>query len=239
MSWINGIVKSAVVGTALLAAGTAVAATLVVRSNGPSASAYPPGKALAPGSSITLKAGDSVTVLDAGGTRVLKGPGVVAVSSKGAASANGISALIATTGVRQTRTGATRGRNSGPPHATNVWYIDASRSGTVCVVDAKSAVLWRPGNSVADTIKLTSLGDGKSVSLDFRAGQTVRNWPVTDLPLFEGASFKLESAGSKSAVSIKSTLVAAPPSGLDGTAQALLDKGCAAQVDLLIVATAQ
>jgi len=239
MSWINGIVKSALVGTALLAAGSAIAATLVVRSNGPSASAYPPGKSLAPGSAITLKAGDTITVLDAGGTRVLKGPGTVAVNGTGAASANGISALIAQTGARQARTGATRGRNSGPPHATNVWYLDASRAGTVCVVDPKTAVLWRPGDSVADTIKLTRVSDGKSISLDYRAGQAVRAWPVADLPLAEGASYKLESAGSKTAVSIRTTLLAAAPVGLDGTAQALLEKGCATQIDLLVAATAQ
>ena len=50
-----------------LIAPTAQAATIVVRSNGPSAGAYPPGKSLPTGAAITLRAGDVVTVLDAGG----------------------------------------------------------------------------------------------------------------------------------------------------------------------------
>ena len=103
MSWTPNSVRAlfgglAVAGLAIaLAPEAAVAGTIVVRSNGPSAGAYPPGKALDPTSSIPLKPGDSVTVLDGNGTHVLNGPGIVKVSGSGTASATGVAALLANT----------------------------------------------------------------------------------------------------------------------------------------------
>ncbi len=60
---------------ALLASTSAAAAVLVVRSSGPSAAAYPPGKALPDTHMLKLKASDMIVLLDSRGTRTLRGPG--------------------------------------------------------------------------------------------------------------------------------------------------------------------
>lgn len=238
MSWTKSMMKLSIAAVALASGGIALASTLVVRSNGPSAGSYPPGKALAAGTTITLKAGDTVTVLDASGTRVLKGPGAIPVSGSKTASANGISALIADNGARQSRTGATRGAvGGGTPHASNVWIVDASRSGTICLLDPQTVSLWRPADGDAGTLKLTRLADGKSANIDFRAGQAVRTWPVAEVPVTEGASYRLEGLGMAKPVTVKATLLTQAPDSLDATAQVLLHKGCSAQVDMLVAAT--
>ena len=53
---------------------TPAQAGVVVKSSGPSAATYPVGRKLSDSSTITLRAGDSVTVLTDSGTRVITGP---------------------------------------------------------------------------------------------------------------------------------------------------------------------
>jgi len=243
MSWTPNSARSLFGGLAIaaiaatLCPGTAFAGTIVVRSNGPSAGAYPPGKSLDPASSIPLKPGDSVTVLDSKGTHVLNGPGIVRVSGSGTASATGVAALLANTGARQSRTGATRSAvGGGAPHPTNVWYVDSSRAGAACVADVGKVAVWRPVGDLAGDLKITRLGDGKAASVSFGAGQAVRAWP-DDLAVTDGASFKLEGAGLTSPTTVKIKSLESVPEGLDATAQVLLAKGCTNQIDLLITAT--
>jgi len=243
MRWIRQAAKTAakmaVAAMALTSAGAALAGAIVVRSNGPSAGAYPPGKALDASGSITLQAGDSITVLDASGTRVLKGPGRLSVSATGGANASGISALIANTGQRQSRTGATRGTSDAAPRPTNVWTIDSSRAGAVCVADAANLTLWRPSYEAPGTMKLTRLSDGKSAQVEFGIGQSLRSWPQAELPAGEGAAYRLEGAGLHAPTIVRLKLLTGTPASLDATAQLLLDKECKVQLDLLIQGTLQ
>jgi hypothetical protein len=177
-------------------------------------------------------------VMDAGGTRVLRGPGTVAVAGSGAASGAGFAQLISNTGGRQARTGATRSAvGGGTPRSPNVWFIDASKGGTQCVADPASVTLWRPDNIAEGTVSVTRISDNKVVEVSFRAGQASRAWPIADLPVVEGAQFKLTSSGGKAAVTIKATLVGQAGDSLDGVAGSLLGKGCRNQMDVLVEGT--
>jgi hypothetical protein len=239
MSWINAALKVSFVSAALIATAPVIAKTIVVRSNGPSAGAYPPGKSLPADAKIALRAGDVVVVLDSGGTRVLKGPGKISVTGSSAASGSGFASLISNTGARQARTGATRNAiGGGPARSPNVWYVDSSKSGSMCVIDSASMSLWRPSDADAGTLKITRIKDGKSMDMAFRAGQSTRAWPAADLPVVEGEKYRIEGAGLQ-ATTIKTTILGNIPEGLDGTAQALLEKGCSNQVDLLVEASTQ
>ncbi len=225
---------------ALAGADMAMAGPMVVRSTGPSAAAYPIGKPLAADARLSLKPGDIVTVLDSGGTRVLRGPGVVAVSGSGAASGAGFGALLANAGARQSRTGATRSAiGGGPARSPNVWYIDASKGGLQCVLDPASASLWRPDGAAEGSVAVTRVSDGKSVTVDFRAGQSVRQWPAEDLPLAEGAQYRILLPGAKAPVTVKATLVSGAVDGLEGAASTLLSKGCSNQMEVLVEGTRQ
>jgi len=216
-----------------MAGSAAQAATIVVRSNGPSATSYPPGKRLPDGGTIVLKPGDSVTVLDARGTRVLRGNGAVAVSSTGTAAVNGISALIADNGLRQTRTGATRGDVT-PPRPTNVWMVDVTRPGPVCVIHPQALALWRPTTDQAASVTIAH--GASSAQVAFLTGQAVHGWPVDAVPVIDGQSYVLTGSGAPVTLDIR--VLPAVPATLDDTAAALIDHGCTAQLDLLATATA-
>lgn len=238
MFWIK---KSSAISTTVLAlcvASTALAGPLVVRSTGPSAKSYPVGKPLAADAKLPLKPGDMVTVMDSGGTRVLKGPGNVSVNGAAAATGSGFASLISNAGARQARTGATRSAiGGGPARSPNVWFVDASKNGAHCVSDPAGLSLWRPDGSAAGNIVVTRLSDNKSVSIDYRAGQFTRTWPVAELPMTEGAQFKIQLPGAAAPVTVKATLIAGEVSGLESIASALLQKGCTNQMNVLVEGT--
>src|ERR1700740_780776 len=105
-----------------MGAVAAEAAVLVVRSSGPSAKAYPAGKAVPEAQTITLKANDVVILLDSRGTRTLRGPGKF--SATASASTTTPSSLAALTGqntARRSRVGAVRRPPSGATAGRNVW----------------------------------------------------------------------------------------------------------------------
>ena len=72
MSWRIGIILACALA---IVPGAVLAKAVVVRSVGPSAKAYPPGKALPDSAKIALQPGDSVTIVGGNSARTLRGPG--------------------------------------------------------------------------------------------------------------------------------------------------------------------
>jgi hypothetical protein len=213
--------------------GTALAETLVVRASGPSARSYPPGAKLADGGSLLLKAGDVVTLLDAKGTRTLRGPGRFGVTGAATAPASNVTlaALLDTKRVRRARTGAVRGAVGEAPAMAkrpNLWLVDIAQPGALCVADSAGVRLWR-----ADAAKPLSvrISGGAQAVVSFAAGEAIAAWPST-LPVKDGAAYRLEAGGRSN--EIRFALLGAADAGLDTTASALIARGCQAQLDLLI-----
>jgi hypothetical protein len=234
LSWTKTPLMSCAAAIAFLATAGVAAETIVVRSSGPSARAYPPGKSLPDSAKVALKAGDSVTILDGRGTRVLKGPGTFSTTAATATSTS-INQVLRNTGARQVRTGAVRGVGSAsaarPP---SVWLVDATKSGTVCYAGTEAVSLWMPGQADAATVTVTRVADGKSVPLALRPGQTIKVWPAEELPVADGSEFRISGAGMASPVTLRFAALGPNPQGLESTASALITKGCNAQLDLLI-----
>lgn len=88
-------------------AATPTSGAVVVRSSGPDAAAFPVGKHFQPDSKIVLKAGSSVTIIDAYGTRIIKGPGTFSVTQSVASRMEGQAAYVTNT-TRRVRAGAVR-----------------------------------------------------------------------------------------------------------------------------------
>lgn len=217
-------------GAALLSAAPAFAEALVVRASGPSAGTFSPGKKLADGSSVTLKAGDVLTLLDGRGTRTLRGPGVFGTTaSASAVSSATIASFIGTRNNSRARTGAVRGI-AVEPRSPNLWYVDIRKPATVCVLDPANVKLWRP---VSGAGTLTIAGTNGKGSAAFAADAAVVPWPAT-LPVTEGASYQLSGAGLSKPVTVTFTLLSPGAEGLDGTASTLIARKCNAQLDLLI-----
>lgn len=233
MSWTSKHILSCAAALALVSAGAAAAETIVVKSTGPSAKSYPPGKSIPDNSKVALKTGDSLTILDGRGTRVLKGPGLFATTAS-TASNSSIGALLRNTGTRQVRTGAVRGTGTAVSRPPNVWLVDSSKSGTVCVAGTEAVSLWTPPHEQPASMTLTRIADGKSIPVALRAGQSVKAWPTADLPITDGSQFRVSGDGMSNPVTLRFAALGPNPQGLEGTASALIKAGCNAQLELLI-----
>jgi hypothetical protein len=215
--------KAMLWGTAVaivLGSTAAVANVVVVKSLGPSAKAYPPGKTLPETAKITLQGGDVVTVIGPASAQTLRGPGNFDAKQMTLASAAG----------QRGRFGALRAAEVA--HNPSIWDINASDGGKICVADASKLQLWRPDSESAATIEIRS-PDGKSQQLSWAAGSALTAWP-TALPIKNGASYQLEwpDTGEKSSLDIVATPGA--PTDLVGVAQVLIEHGCTKQLDLLV-----
>lgn len=206
---------------ALLAAPAALAAApLVVRSLGPSAKAYPPGRAVGENTPLVLKAGDVVTVLAPSGARTLRGPGTFKVAGGGTAPAFN----------PRSRFGAMRGPEV--PPSPGLFDVDVSRSGNVCLADPKQVLLWRPTSAADATLEVTpATGAGQQVT--WAAGSLMQRWPQ-QLPIADGAQYSVKFAGEAEARRLTFKTLAATGEDPTALAKALIDAGCEAQLELLI-----
>lgn len=206
---------------ALLAAPLA-AAPLVVRSLGPSAKSYPPGRAVGENVPLVLKAGDVITVLAPSGARTLRGPGTFKVAGGGAAPAFN----------PRSRFGAMRGPEV--PPSPGLFDVDVSRSGNVCLAGSGPVLLWRPTSAADATLELAPAG-GSGQKLAWAAGSMMQRWPQA-LPIADGAEYSVKFADESAARSLRFKTLAATGDDPTALAAALIDKGCDAQLDLLIKA---
>ena len=207
-------------GAALALGSTAALANVVVvKSLGPSAKAYPPGKTLPANAKITRQGGDVVTVIGPSAAQTLRGPGNFDASQMSPASAAG----------QRGRFSALRAAQVA--HNPSIWDIDVTQSGKVCVTDASKVQLWRPDSDGAASVQIHS-ADGQSQKLSWVAGKALTAWPAA-LPVKNG-QYQIEwsDTGDKSSVEVVN--VGSVPSDLVGTAQVLIQNGCQNQLDLLV-----
>lgn len=239
MSW-NNIIKPSVALATLMVMGitAASAATIVVKSSGPSAKSYPPGKSIPDSTRIALKAGDQVVLLDSRGTRTLQGPGQFSATL-----ATTVAANVGTrddASKRRSRTGATRSLGAPQPSTPveaepswNIWFVDINRSTTVCVPDAGNVTMWRPNGGAAGTVTITSLAGGNSEKVNWLTGQSRRPWPAS-VPVVDGGQYKLSWAGAAQPTTLKFSVLGRKATGLEDMAATLIKNGCEAQLDTLI-----
>lgn len=211
-----------IAASAALLTSTASAAVLVVRSSGPSAAAYPPGKALPDSHVLKLKATDTIVLLDARGTRSLSGPGSFSVSANAAPTAT---TRTAGASARRVRLGAVRGAG-----ARSIWQADLGRSGNVCVANPSELTLYRPDATRAADITLTD-STGKTAKVHFAAEQWEASWP-SDLDVATGKRVNVTGLGEPTTLTLR--LLSPIPSGLESMAQSLIRADCQAQLDVLI-----
>lgn len=231
MSWIANRVswRRLTLAAILSTSATAAAAdVLVVRSSGPSASAYPAGRSLADTTRIALRSGDTLVVLDARGTRTYRGPGnftAAAAPQQGVrtAEANG----------RRARIGAVRSAGYVASSPTTIWHVDVSQSGNMCLASTSNVMLWRPEASQTATLSISGPG-GAMRNVQWPAGRTSVAWP-SDLQIANGAAYQLRQSGSPvpSTITFR-TLDSAPGADMPSIAGALIRHGCQEQLDLLI-----
>ncbi|HEX8366664.1 MAG TPA: hypothetical protein VF603_15395 [Allosphingosinicella sp.] len=214
-----------------LGATAAAANVLIVRSSGPSAKAYPPGRSLAPNARVTLRQGDTIVLLDGRGTRTLRGPASFAAGA--AARVTTRSALTVNNNGRIGRVGASRGTPE-QPRSPSIWHVDVSRSATICVPGASNVMLWRPTATRTISLEIApAMMGGTPRTVAWNAGEATLAWP-SDLRIAHNAEYRLSVAGVPLPTRLRFRILPAAPSGIEATAAALIQNGCEAQLDLLI-----
>lgn len=203
-----------------LGSSAALANVVVVKSLGPSAKAYPPGKTLPPSAKITLQGGDVVTIIGPSSAQTLRGPGNFDAGGVSLASAAG----------QRGRFGALRAAEVA--QNPSIWDVDVSQGGKVCVNEASQVQLWRPDSEADATVTIRS-ADGKSQQLSWAAGKALAPWPAA-LPIKSGASYEVEWPSTGETSSLDVVTVQSPPADLVGAAQVLIQNGCQKQLDLLV-----
>lgn len=217
-------------GLLLSLGGTAALAdVLVVRSVGPSAKLFPPGKSLPADGRITLKPSDMIVVLDGRGTRTIRGPGTFSPAAPAQAMRTASAAPQ-----RRARIGAVRGTgtNSSEARPATLWHVDVTKSSNICLVGKENATLWRPYATKPVTLTIQPKGSAAH-KVQWPAGEATLGWP-SQLGISDGTDYSLSWDGAARPTRIKFKLLPANPGGLEDTAALLIRNGCNAQLDLLI-----
>lgn len=210
---------------AMAVSGAAVAGPLVVRAAGPSAGQFRAGQRLGE-APISLKAGDSLIVLDAKGTRSFSGPGVFSLTAASAeAQQVAFADLLVQKPARRARIGAVRaaGQDQGPPTPPGVWTLDAGQSATVCAIDPANIALWRGDTTTAQVLTITR-DDGASATVTFGPGQAIAALPTA----VGGKAGTLRISGGAAPVALTLKTVPAP-ADIDALGAALAEAGCQSQ----------
>jgi hypothetical protein len=221
------------IGMAALTLPLAAMAGVVVKSTGPSATKYPVGTKLDDNASITLKAGDVVTVLTADGTRVIKGAGTFRVGDRPQVAADRFASLTRKRAATRVRTGAVRG--SGDEAATNpsLWYVDVTRSGTICLYDLATVRLWRPGTEGTSTYAIANHDGSVQAEVTFDDTVTVAALDPARLPIVEAAHYMITAPDGMTTANVNFVLLAEDYAAPDALAEALIAKGCTVQLETL------
>ncbi|MBU7579698.1 MAG: hypothetical protein KAF27_04405 [Porphyrobacter sp.] len=218
---------------AALALPVAAMAGVVVKSTGPSATRYPVGTKLDDDASITLKAGDVVTVLTADGTRIIKGAGTFRVGDRPQVAADRFASLTRKRAATRVRTGAVRGDNEGAATNPSLWYVDVARSGTICLYDLATVRLWRPGTEGTSTYRMFNRETGAAVDVTFDDAVMIAALDPARLPIVEGAPYTITGPDNTTSAQISFVLLEGDFTAPDALAEALIGKGCSVQLETL------
>lgn len=222
-----------VLAGAALALPVAAMADVVVKSTGPSSTRYPVGTKLEDSASITLKAGDVVTVLTSDGTRVIKGAGTFRVGDRPRVASDRFASLTRKRAATRVRTGAVRGEGAESVSNPSLWYVDIAQSGTICLYDLATVRLWRPGTEGTATYLIGKPTTALPLAeVTFDETVTVAALDPARVSVADGESFVISAPdGSTSIVNL--VLLADDFETPDALAEALIAKGCTVQVEAL------
>lgn len=225
-------------GGAALALPVTAMAGVVVKSTGPSSTKYPVGTKLDDNASISLKAGDVVTVLTSEGTRVIKGAGTFRVGDRPQVASDRFASLTRKRAATRVRTGAVRGDTDGAATNPSLWYVDITRSGTVCLYDLATVRLWRPGTEGTATYRVMGHGPGHAetgvqAEVTFDDTVTVAALDPARLPISEDGHYMITAPDGSTSAELTFVLLADDFAAPDALAEALIAKGCTVQLEAL------
>jgi hypothetical protein len=197
---------------------------------------YHPGDKVSGTASLSIAAGDSLTLVAADGSVItLKGPyqGLPTSTSQGqsASVSDMLSPLLQKASAENATPGVIRGSGVAGP-STDPWVIDSSKSGDVCIHQAVEYDVWRSDASQPATLTMAPVSGGDPTSFAFAAGQA--RIGVPDSVSFEdGTQYKItEPNGTTSTITVH-TIPQTVPTNNKVTAAWFLKQKCQEQAEAL------
>lgn len=234
MSWVNRtiVVATLAAASAVLPAQSALAG-VVVSSSGPSASQFPIGRKIADSERITLRAGDTLTVLDSNGTRVLRGAGTYELGQQSARAGNrAFASLTAQRSASRARTGAVRNANA-EVRKPNLWFVDVTQSGKVCLANAEQIRLWRAETAEEGRFAISQSGDNAaSGTITFLQNEMLSGWAEGSVPQ-AGTQYLIAPLQGGEAARVEFSFVGETPDNPESLAEMLIEQGCMNQLEEL------
>lgn len=238
MSWDKRFgAKAMLAASALMVAGIVISPTpaeagVVVSSSGPSAGQYPVGRQISASDRITLRDGDTVTVLENGGTRVFRGAGNHALNQASAASnSRAFASLTTQRSAARARTGAVRTGGTTEVSNPSLWYVDVAAAGTVCLPSRDNVRLWRADTQAESTY---AISPGVSASaarrITFLAGEMLARWDMSEPPV-EGVTYRIGHGSNTGPVEVRFVFLAETPEEPEALASTLIANGCMVQLE--------
>lgn len=217
----------------------AALAGVVVSASGPSAGSYPVGRKLGDDDRIVLRAGDTLTVLDGSGTRVLRGAGTYSLGqTSGAKASSTFAVLTERRSARRARTGAVRaGDLDTPVRSPNLWYVDVAASGPICLAETDRVRLWRRTTDDDATYSVRQAQGSGVETVIFMDGEMLAPWDTRALPVTDGSSYRITQANDASDREITFVVLDSVAEDPETLATQLIENGCTVQLELLSEAT--
>lgn len=231
------IIAAALAAAACAFVPLSASAGVVVASSGPSAGNFPVGKKVTDSERIVLRAGDTLTVLDGNGTRVLRGAGTYSLGERsGPSQRSTFAVLTERRSAQRMRTGAVRGEDDeAPRHAPNLWYVDVARPGTFCLAGTDRVRLWR-SSIEGDATYLVRADGGGSHTVTFADGDMLAPWDTKLLPVSDGAVFHIAGPSGGPDKELNFVVLDAVAEEPEELAAQLIEKGCTSQLEVLSTA---
>lgn len=195
--------------------------------------ALKPGATLDSTKALTLKQGQHVTLIsETGSTIKLDGPydrPPVAGASGGVGLNQTLAALVTQRQARAGEFGVTRGTVLAD--LPDPWLLDATHSGSFCVLENGTPIFWRPDSKSAARLEVAPADHSWNAKAQWPAGQD-RLAVTTDVPMRAGQTYIVTFSGTESAV----TMIQLPASltNTDMKAGWMANRRCEQQAQALL-----
>ncbi len=222
---------------------SAVAKAVLISAQGPNSSKYAVGSVFPDTKEFDLRSGDVLTILDAKGTRTLRGPFKGRINSTSSTKAAPISlhdVLIASNekrwrvaALRQLSNDATIAVTEESRKRTpieNLWQLELGYQGDWCFQSGDDVSLARKETGLGDELRVID-ETGIARSTRWRAGDASVPWPG-DEPPTDGQSYTISTTSSASSL-VTVHLLESSADEVSEMAHFFLDHNCFAQLDFL------
>jgi hypothetical protein len=190
------------------------------------------GSVIDPTKPLVLKLGQHLTLISESGQTIhIDGPYQKAPAAEhGVALGAALSGLMTERTVRTAELGTTRGAVPHPP-LPQPWLIDATSSGSACLRQGTSVVLWRP--VAATPASLTIMPADRSWRAEAHWPAGTPQLPVNgDIGMHGDAAYFVAIDGAESAIAISTVPTVLASDQM--RAAWMIDKGCQRQAEALI-----